>query len=256
MAKSFLAVGAATVGGLASWIGNITSPAMAEIGGSYLGGFLLGWAFRRFLRMAAMIVAVTLACIAALKATGWMDLDWVSTTRWYATLPSGNLPECVLLNIAVITTAGLVALFIELYLRRRETFSASQVIPFHRFAATVSIVLLAPLLLFILFTQFVGFRAHLDAIYTLASLGGLPLCDHNLLRFHHGRGLTVDQLADMFGSSRAAMVRQLARIRDRLLRDTRRGLAARLPLDKHQLDQLIDVARRRFDLAITRVLRG
>ena len=78
MAKSFLAVGAATVGGLASWIGNITSPAMAEIGGSYLGGFLLGWAFRRFLRMAAMIVAVTRACIAALKATGWMDLDWVS----------------------------------------------------------------------------------------------------------------------------------------------------------------------------------
>jgi RNA polymerase sigma-70 factor len=89
-----------------------------------------------------------------------------------------------------------------------------------------------------------------------ASLDGLALCDRNLLRFHYFRGLTVDQLADMFGSSHAAMVRQLARIRDRLLRDTRRGLAARLPLDKHQLDQLIDVARSRFDLAITRVLRG
>jgi uncharacterized membrane protein (Fun14 family) len=78
MAKSFLAVGAATVGGLASWIGNITSPAMAQLGGSYLAGFLLGWAFRRFLRMAAMIVAVTLACMGALKATGWLDLDWPS----------------------------------------------------------------------------------------------------------------------------------------------------------------------------------
>lgn len=88
------------------------------------------------------------------------------------------------------------------------------------------------------------------------SLGGLPLCDHNLLRFHHVRDLTVDQLADMFGSSRAAMVRQLARIRDRLLRDARRGLAARLPLDKHELDQLIELARSRLDLAITRVLRG
>ena len=33
---------------------------MAEIGGSYLGGFLIGWAFRRFLKMAAMIVAVAL----------------------------------------------------------------------------------------------------------------------------------------------------------------------------------------------------
>jgi uncharacterized membrane protein (Fun14 family) len=77
-AKSFLAVGAATVGGLASWIGNITSPAMAEIGGSYLGGFLIGWAFRRFLKMAAMIVAVLLACLGALKATDLLNLDWTS----------------------------------------------------------------------------------------------------------------------------------------------------------------------------------
>jgi uncharacterized membrane protein (Fun14 family) len=77
-AKSFLAAGAATIGGLASWIGNLTSPALAKFGGSYLGGFLLGWAFRRFLRMAMMLAAVILTCIAALKATGWMDLDWAS----------------------------------------------------------------------------------------------------------------------------------------------------------------------------------
>jgi uncharacterized membrane protein (Fun14 family) len=77
-AKSFLAVGAATMGGLASWIGNLTSPALAKFGGSYLGGFLLGWVFRRFLRMAAMLAAVILICIAALKATGWMNLDWAS----------------------------------------------------------------------------------------------------------------------------------------------------------------------------------
>jgi uncharacterized membrane protein (Fun14 family) len=75
-AKSFLAAGAATVGGLASWIGNMTSPAMAELGGSYLGGFLIGWAFRRFLKMAAMTVAVVLACLGAMKATGWIDVDW------------------------------------------------------------------------------------------------------------------------------------------------------------------------------------
>lgn len=75
-AKSFLAVTVATIGGLASWIGNFTSPAMAQIGGSYLGGFLIGWAFRRFLRVAAMLVAVGLACVAAMKATGWIDVDW------------------------------------------------------------------------------------------------------------------------------------------------------------------------------------
>jgi uncharacterized membrane protein (Fun14 family) len=77
-AKSFLTVAVATIGGLASWIGNFTSPAVAQIGGSYLGGFLLGWAFRRFLRMAAMLLAAVLACIAAMKATGWIDVDWSS----------------------------------------------------------------------------------------------------------------------------------------------------------------------------------
>jgi uncharacterized membrane protein (Fun14 family) len=75
-AKSFLAVAVATIGGLTSWIGNYTSPAVAQIGGSYLGGFLIGWAFRRFLRVAAMFVAVMLACIGLMKASGWIDVDW------------------------------------------------------------------------------------------------------------------------------------------------------------------------------------
>jgi uncharacterized membrane protein (Fun14 family) len=75
-AKSFLAVAMATIGGLASWIGNYTSPAVAQVGGSYLGGFLLGWAFRRFLRIAAMLVAAALAGIAVIKGTGWIDVDW------------------------------------------------------------------------------------------------------------------------------------------------------------------------------------
>ena len=74
--KSFLAMAVATIGGLASWIGNFTSPAVAQIGGSYLGGFVIGWAFRRFLRLAAMLVAIVLACVAAMKATGWIDVDW------------------------------------------------------------------------------------------------------------------------------------------------------------------------------------
>jgi uncharacterized membrane protein (Fun14 family) len=75
-AKSFVAVAVATIAGLASWIGNFTSPSIAQIGGSYLGGFLIGWAFRRFLRFAAMLVAAVLAGIAVMKATGWIDVDW------------------------------------------------------------------------------------------------------------------------------------------------------------------------------------
>ena len=90
----------------------------------------------------------------------------------------------------------------------------------------------------------------------IESLESLELCDRNLLGFHYFHGLGVDQLAEMFSSHRATVVRQLDRIRERVLRDTRRGLALRLPLDKHQLDRLLDVARARFDLAITRVLRS
>ncbi|MDF2458053.1 MAG: rane protein of unknown function [Nitrospira sp.] len=74
--RSFLAGAVTTIGGLASWIANYTSPTVAQLGGSYLGGYLIGWAFRRFLKMAAMMVAVGLAVIGAMKSTGWVDVDW------------------------------------------------------------------------------------------------------------------------------------------------------------------------------------
>jgi uncharacterized membrane protein (Fun14 family) len=77
-AKSVIAAAVATVGGLASWITDHSSPALAAIGGSYLAGFFFGWAFRRFLRMAALIAAGLLACIAVLENTGWIDLDWTA----------------------------------------------------------------------------------------------------------------------------------------------------------------------------------
>jgi uncharacterized membrane protein (Fun14 family) len=77
-AKSVIAAAVSTVGGLASWITDHSSPALAAIGGSYLAGFFFGWAFRRFLRMAALIAAGLLACIAVLENTGWIDLDWTA----------------------------------------------------------------------------------------------------------------------------------------------------------------------------------
>ena len=77
-AKSVIAAGIATVGGLASWVTDHSSPTVAGIGGSYLAGFFIGWASRRFLRMAALITGGLLACIAVLEDTGWIDLDWTS----------------------------------------------------------------------------------------------------------------------------------------------------------------------------------
>ena len=77
-AKSVIAAGLATVGGLASWAATFSSPAVAGIGGSYLAGFFFGWASRRFLRMAALLTGALLAGIAVLEETGWIDLDWAS----------------------------------------------------------------------------------------------------------------------------------------------------------------------------------
>ena len=77
-AKSVIAAGIATVGGLASWVADFSSPVLAGIAGSYLAGFFIGWASRRFLRMAALITGGLLACIAVLEETGWIDLDWAT----------------------------------------------------------------------------------------------------------------------------------------------------------------------------------
>jgi len=77
-AKSVIAAGIVTVGSLASWVADYSSPAVAGIGGSYLAGFFFGWASRRFLRMAALITGGLLAGIAVLEETGWIDLDWTS----------------------------------------------------------------------------------------------------------------------------------------------------------------------------------
>jgi len=98
----------------------------------------------------------------------------------------------------------------------------------------------------------------------IESLDDLPLCDRNLIGFHYFHGLGADRLAEMFSTHRAAVVRQLARIRDRLLRDTLRGLAARLRLERSELgapdrpalDRVLDVARSRFDVALATVLRA
>ena len=88
------------------------------------------------------------------------------------------------------------------------------------------------------------------------SFDRLQLSDRNMLRFHYVRGLPVEQLARLFCSQPGSVSRQLARLRERLLRDTRRGLAARLALEPPELDRLIELARDRFDVALARILRG
>lgn len=75
-AKSFLVAGVMTVAGLAVWMNDMMSPDVARMSGGYLGGFLIGWACRRALKLTALIAGALLALIWLLKSTGWIDLNW------------------------------------------------------------------------------------------------------------------------------------------------------------------------------------
>jgi uncharacterized membrane protein (Fun14 family) len=75
-AKSFLAASATTVAGIGAWLTDMMSPALANGGASFLGGFLLGWAVRKTVKLALLVAASLVAIIAILKTTGWIHLDW------------------------------------------------------------------------------------------------------------------------------------------------------------------------------------
>lgn len=75
-AKSFLAASATTVAGIGAWLSDMMSPTLARAGAGFLCGFLLGWAFRKTLKLALLITVSLVALIAVLKTTGWIHLEW------------------------------------------------------------------------------------------------------------------------------------------------------------------------------------
>ncbi len=80
-AKTVVVAGMATLAGMAGWISDIASPALARFGGSYLAGFFIGWAFRRFVKLVVVIGAFTLAGMALMKNVGWLTTDWDALQR-------------------------------------------------------------------------------------------------------------------------------------------------------------------------------
>lgn len=75
-ATSFLGAGVTTLAGLAAWMNDMASPALARGGASFMGGFLIGWAIRRTIKMAAIMAGLLLTLLAAVKMSGAIDLDW------------------------------------------------------------------------------------------------------------------------------------------------------------------------------------
>lgn len=74
--KSFLGAGATTLAGLGAWMNDMMSPALARGGASFMGGFLIGWAIRRTVKLAVIVTGLLLTLLAAVKMTGIVELDW------------------------------------------------------------------------------------------------------------------------------------------------------------------------------------
>jgi len=61
-----------------AWMNDMMSPALARGGASFMGGFLIGWAIRRTIKLAVIVAGLLLTLLAAVKMTGIVDLDWTA----------------------------------------------------------------------------------------------------------------------------------------------------------------------------------
>jgi RNA polymerase sigma-70 factor (ECF subfamily) len=78
--------------------------------------------------------------------------------------------------------------------------------------------------------------------------------DRNLLRLHFLGGVTLEQLATMYGVHRATVVRWLAAAREAVFGATREHVAEAIGAPPEELDEMFDLVRSRVELSVERLL--
>lgn len=78
--------------------------------------------------------------------------------------------------------------------------------------------------------------------------------DRNLLRLHFLGGVTLEQLAQMYGVHRATIVRWLAAAREAVFAATRAHVAGRIAAPPDELDEMFDLVKSRVELSVERLL--
>jgi RNA polymerase sigma-70 factor (ECF subfamily) len=78
--------------------------------------------------------------------------------------------------------------------------------------------------------------------------------DRNLLRLHFLGGVTLEQLAQMYGVHRATVVRWLAAAREAVFGATRAHVAETLKAPADELDEMFDLVQSRVELSVERLL--
>lgn len=86
------------------------------------------------------------------------------------------------------------------------------------------------------------------------AVAGASRRDRNLLRLHFLGGVTLEQLAQMYGVHRATVVRWLAAARETVFGATREHVAEAIGAPPDELDEMFDLVRSRVELSVERLL--
>lgn len=87
------------------------------------------------------------------------------------------------------------------------------------------------------------------------AVAGLTVRQRALLRLNLLDGLTIDELAPLYGSHRSSVARWLADAKSTLEAETRRLTAELLKLEPAEVDRLLAGAQQGFELSLARALR-
>ena len=87
-----------------------------------------------------------------------------------------------------------------------------------------------------------------------AAVAGLTVRQRSLLRLNLVEGLSIDEIAPMFGAHRSSAARWLSEAKDSLAKLTRQELASRLRLEGEALESLLRSVQNRFDLSLQSAL--
>lgn len=97
-------------------------------------------------------------------------------------------------------------------------------------------------------------QAHFKEAFR-AAVAGLSVRQRSLLRLNLVEGLSIDEIAPMFGAHRSSAARWLVEAKECLARLTRVELASRLRLEGEALESLLRSVQDRFDLSLQSALK-
>jgi predicted DNA-binding protein (UPF0251 family) len=78
--------------------------------------------------------------------------------------------------------------------------------------------------------------------------------ERNVLRLHLLGGMTLEQVARMYGIDRSTVVRLLQKVRGKLYAQTCKLLREDLAIERAQLDDVLALVRSRFEVSLPRLL--